>query len=346
MGSSILLCLGLAWLATIGLLDGAVLVFSWAPPIGVAWCWLSPLLNGLRELMAEGEGGCGALIYSSVAYPKKLAKSAGNGIVSPRSWVRSNWTCFHAGPWGKHSVADLGGEWGHPAACVGVKSGHILLTSLLLDSCCWGWRWSILKKQCSCSSAWCEHSGLGDGEVCLWGLLMEAHGGASLGCCYPSDWLWCHHALLLLWGHVLLIRESPLSCLATSFLLSTKSDLAQDDKQAQEHLLPLDMDWALPITPCRPALTKCWPSSLCSLAMNLLCCMWGRMLGTNLFCPWYICSTTSRISWSVDPRRVPTNGLSGTISFVVAVWCELGVPWHVLLSLPPPHSSGIVKQML
>ena len=77
--------------------------------------------------MAEGAGGHGALIHSSVVSPKKSAKSAGNSTVSPRSSVRSKQTCLLAGPWGKHSVADPGGESGHPGACIGALSGHILL---------------------------------------------------------------------------------------------------------------------------------------------------------------------------------------------------------------------------
>ena len=75
--------------------------------------------------MAEGAGEHGALICSSVASPKKLAKSVGNGNVSPRLLVRSNWTCFCEGPWGKHSVADPDGEWSHPVACVRTLSGYV-----------------------------------------------------------------------------------------------------------------------------------------------------------------------------------------------------------------------------
>ena len=37
------------------------------------------------------------------------------------------------------------------------------------------------------------------------------------------------------------------------------------------------------------------------------------MLGANLYCPKYTCSTTSRISWSVDPRMVLTKGCSGAV---------------------------------
>ena len=50
MGSGAFLHQGPAWPAAIGLLSGVVLVFGQAPPIGVSWCWLSPLLGGLREL--------------------------------------------------------------------------------------------------------------------------------------------------------------------------------------------------------------------------------------------------------------------------------------------------------
>ena len=74
--------------------------------------------------------------------------------------------------------------------------------------------------------------------------LWKTQGGALLGCCYPSDWLWCCCTLLLLhllWNHELLIKQSLLSHLATSFLLlSTKVDLALDEEQGHKHLLPLD----------------------------------------------------------------------------------------------------------
>ena len=47
--------------------------------------------------MAEGAGGHGALICLLVASPKKQAKSAGNDFVSPRSLMKSKWTCFLVG---------------------------------------------------------------------------------------------------------------------------------------------------------------------------------------------------------------------------------------------------------
>ena len=186
LGSGVLLCLGLAWQAAVGLLDGVVPVFGQAPPIGLAWCWSLPSLGGCKELVAEGAGAHKVSICSSVASPKKLANSAGNCSVSSRSLVRLKETCFYAGPWGKHSVADMGGEQGHPAVCVRVLSGHVLLTPLLLDSCCWGWRLSLLKEWCNHSSAWCGHSRLGVSKVCLWGL-VEAWAGASLGCWGPGN---------------------------------------------------------------------------------------------------------------------------------------------------------------
>ena len=116
--------------------------------------------------MTKGAGGHGASICS-VASPKKWAKSSGNGNVLLRSLVRSKQTCYFVWPWGKHSVTDPGWEWGHPVACIAVLSGCILLTPLLLDSCCWGYRWSLLKEWYNCSSVQCGCIGFGDGEVCL-----------------------------------------------------------------------------------------------------------------------------------------------------------------------------------
>ena len=85
------------------------------------------------------------------------------------------------------------------------------------------------------------HYGLGDGKVCLWDF-KEAWGGASLVCGCPGNWLWCCCALLLLhllWGCELLIRESPLGHLATSYLLlSAEGDLAQDEEWTHVHLPP------------------------------------------------------------------------------------------------------------
>ena len=63
--------LGLVQLAAVGLLCRVVWVFDWTPPIGVSWCWLSPLKGGLWELMAKEAGRQGGFICSSVASPKK-----------------------------------------------------------------------------------------------------------------------------------------------------------------------------------------------------------------------------------------------------------------------------------
>ena len=162
-------------------------------------------------------------------------------VCHPGLQVRLKQICFSVRPWSEHYVADPDGEWGHPVACIGVLSGHILLMPLLLDSCCWGWRWSWLKEWCNHSSMWCGHGGLGDGEVCLW-ILVEARGSALLTCWCPGNWLWCCCSLLLqplLWGHELLDKVSPLGHWASSFLLlSTEGELAQDKQQASMHHLP------------------------------------------------------------------------------------------------------------
>ena len=169
---------------------------------------------------------------------------------------------------------------------------------------------------------------------------MEAWGGTSLSCCcHTGDWLWCCHTPLLLhllWGCELLIRESPLSHLATcSLLLPTKGDLAQVEEWAHKCLFPLDRGWAVTIAPQCPALTRCWLSSSCKSAMNWSCHLWGEMLGANRHCPWYTCSTTSNISWSVDPRKVLTEECSWAVSLDMAVCCK----WEHLCMY---HSQSII----
>ena len=150
---------------------------GWAPPMGVSQCQLLPLQGHLRELVAKGEGGHGTSVCLSVGSSRKQAKSSGNGSVLPRSSGRLKETFFFVGPWGKHSMTDHGGEWGHPAACIKALSGCILLTSHDLDSHCWGCRQSLLKEQYYCSSLQSGCNGLGNGEVCLWGLLEAQEGG-------------------------------------------------------------------------------------------------------------------------------------------------------------------------
>ena len=191
-----------------------------------------------------------------------------------------------------------------------VLSGCILLAPLLLDSCCWGCRWSLLKEWCNCSSMWCGCGGLGDGEVCLWGL-VEAWGGVSLPCWCPGNWLWHCCALLLLpmlQGCELLNKWSPISHLATSFLLvSAEGDLAWKSRPTS------DRDRAVPIVLQSPAFTRYWPSSWCSLAKNWSWHLHGSMLGATSHWPPYSCSATSRISWSVDPKIILTEGCSGAV---------------------------------
>ena len=157
-----------------------------------------------------------------MASPKNLTRSVGNSSVSPRSLVRSKWTSFCVGPWGKCSVADPSWEWGHPAECIKALSGHILLTHFLLDFCCWGWRWNLLKEQCNCSSVWCGHGGLEDGEVHLWGPLVEpgevpylvvdapVTGSCAVAlCCYCI----CYRAMSSLsGGHLSVTWQPPFSC--------------------------------------------------------------------------------------------------------------------------------------
>ena len=181
----------------------------------------------------------------------------------------------------------------------------------------------------------CGYGGLGDGQVSLWGL-VEAWGGGSLACWHSGDGLCCCTLFLqpLLWGHELLNRKSPLGCLVTSFLLpSTEADLAQDKMQVHKCLLTPDRDWAVAITLQRLALTRHLFSSLCSLAINWSWSVWGSTLGATLYCPLYICSATSRISWSVDPKRVLIEGCSRTIPLAISVYCGWGAFASVSVAL-------------
>ena len=111
IGSGDAECLALAQPAAIGLFDRVVWVFGWVPSIGVSLPWSSPLLGHFGKLVAEGAGGHGASICSSVVSPKEHAKPAVSSIVSPRSLVRS-------------------------------VRPH-LANPLLLDSHCWGCQWSF-----------------------------------------------------------------------------------------------------------------------------------------------------------------------------------------------------------
>ena len=175
----------------------------------------------------------------------------------------------------------------------------------------------------------------------LWGL-VEAQGGVLLACWHPGPgyWLWCCCALLLwtlLQGHKSLNRESPLSHLATSFLLlSAEGDLVSGEEQTCEHILPLDRDWTVPIALHGPALTSHWPSSLGSLAINWAWHLWGSTLGGTSYCPLYTHSTTSRISCLVDPKRVLKQMLDNKRPNLRALRskCELHYQVPALWSIP------------
>ena len=246
----------------------------------------------------------------------------GNGSLSPRSSLRSKWTCFFVRPWGKHSVTDPGGKWGHPVVCVRALSDCNLLTpSSWIPTA-----GTAEEEQYNNSPMQCGYSGLGDSEICLWGH-VEAQEGGFLACWHSGDGLCCCSLLLqhLLWGHELLDKESPLGHWATSFLLpSTEGDLAQDEEWACKCLLPLDRDWAATVTLWRPALTRHLLSSSCSSAINGSWSLWGKILGATLYYPLYTCSATSRISWSVDRKGVLTEGCSRAISLAISVCCGWG----------------------
>ena len=61
---------------------------------------------------------------------------------------------------------------------------------------------------------------------------------------------------------------------------------AWDEKQAWEHLLPLDRNLAALVIPQRPPLIRCWPSSSWSSAMNWSWHWWGTMLSAMPYHPW------------------------------------------------------------
>ena len=171
---------------------------------------------------------------------------------------------------------------------------------------------------------------------------MKAQEGASLAYWYSSDRLFCCTLLLqpLLWDHEVLDRESPLVHLATSFLLpSAEVDLAQDEEQAHKCLLPLDRDQPVTVALQRPVLTRHLLSSSYSSAMNRAWSLQGNTLGATLYCPLHTCSTTSRISWSVEPQRVFTEGCPRAISLAISVCCR----WVHLCKC---HCCGIMKQPL
>ena len=135
----------------------------------------------------------------------------GNSSVLSRSSVRSQWTYFHVGPWGKHSVADPGGEQGQPAPCIRALSGHVLLNPSWIPTT--GAEDEAYLRVVHCSSAWCRHGGLEDGkvicgalqgkprEVCQlvvdatgtgFGAAMLCHGTVSSSSCNHLSATWQH----------------------------------------------------------------------------------------------------------------------------------------------------------
>ena len=145
-----------------------------------------------------------------------------------------------------------------------------------------------------------------------------------------------------------LIKESYLSHLAASTPLGqAEGDWVHDGKQPWEHLLPHEVHLAGTNASWRPALAMYWLSSRCSSTMYSSCHQWGSSLCTSTYSPQYTCSTTSRISWSVDPRRVLTEGWAGAITLAISicwVWgCLLVVLscffLHIAAALWSRHSS-------
>ena len=195
----------------------------------LAWCsnaglWPGSYCRGIMMLLSP--------------FPKKWAKPAGNNGVSPRSSVRLKGTCFLVGPWDEHLWLIL------------VRNGDVL------------WHvWEHCQSiSCKLPSPWIPTAGAAD-EVCLKsGAIAPLCGVGMVGlemvrytcgvlwkpmevpcllvaCWCSGDWLWCCCAQF--GGHGLFDRESPLGYLATSFfLVSAESDLAQDEEQAHECLLP------------------------------------------------------------------------------------------------------------
>ena len=183
----------LAWPAAVGWSNGVICVLGLAPPRGMSQCQSPPLQGHLRVLVAKGAGGHGASVCSSVESLRKQAKSLGNGGLLLRSSVRTKQTCFFVRPWGEHSVTDPGREWRHLVVCIRVLSGHILLTSLLLDSHCWGCRWSLLKEWCNHSSLWNGYSsamGMDSAvALCCYGLCYGAVSSSTITPCLLGNLL-------------------------------------------------------------------------------------------------------------------------------------------------------------
>ena len=87
------------------------------------------------------------------------------------------------GPWGKHSVADSGGEQGCPVVCIRMLSGHILLTPFS-----WIPAAGAADEDCLKSGAIAHPCGVGAVGLEMvryaCGILWEAWGGAQLA-------FWC-----------------------------------------------------------------------------------------------------------------------------------------------------------
>ena len=110
---------------------------------------------------------------------------------------------------------------------------------LFWDSHCWGCRWSLLKEQCNHSSMQCGCGGLGDGEVCKWGLveawgvpcslvgILTTDSGVAALCFYSL----CCRAMNSLTGSHLSAAWQPLP------------SVSWDEEQVHKCLLPLDRDW-------------------------------------------------------------------------------------------------------
>ena len=99
------------------------------------WLW-GMYSSGSRGLQVS-------ICLSETSSPKQLARSIGSEGSSPKLLAKSNQTCFCTRTQGGHSANGLRREWGCPVMCIGAPS----ICILPLDSCCWGWRWRLLKEQ-------------------------------------------------------------------------------------------------------------------------------------------------------------------------------------------------------
>ena len=245
------------------------------------------------------------------------------------------------------------GQWGHPVVCVAVP---LPICILILDSFPLpGVKMQRpLREWFNHSSVGCGHGGLGDGEEYLPGLLEKV--------------LW-HVALVALDSDV----TATHSCGECSYAPRVGM-LTHGSGSPHRRFLPQPFGCLCSSGPSQRWLSPWWwVATRASAALGGgSCCHWcGLEASSNHACQlscWYSSVMYSscqlvveftgglahtlpgtlvlpcpEISWSVDPRRVLTEGWSGATSSAMSACCALGVPSCVSFLLPPSHSYCIVE---